>query len=209
MVWGNVNRSGQMTQRNESRHLDSHDASIDADWRAKDGDQIDEFEKLYWEHLVAGGHATQQWQLFYDEIVSPSTRKSNYEQLQQRIRSRFHAEQASQRRTKLASLLAQTPPFAFSLEDRRLAKTRYARKKRQYQFQQFLNKYAIKDAIGVRPFFASLKRILGYQGSGSVDRCCQWHLDDAVLMETGGEGWLESVVWIMKGVSLPRHTIQS
>ena len=163
--------------------------------------QVHRFTELYRAHLAQGAEATQAWQRFVQQQeIYQSQWRNFYEALQQKLREQFHAEQASQRRSRLASVLAQTPPFTLSDDDVRIGKSRQGQRKRYSQFEQFIRRYATRQSVGVHPFFASLKRVLEYQGSGNVERACQWLFDDAVLMETGPDDWVESAVWILKGV---------
>ena len=167
---------------------------------------MERFTRLYRAFLSQGD--AQAWERYESEI--PPSHKRHFDALQQTLRLQYHQQQALDRRTKLASLLAQTPAFSFSDADRAACKTREGQRKRHAQVARFVSQHATKSAVGVHPFFASLKRLLEYQGCGRLDRCCQWLFDDAVLMETGGDEWMASAVWILKGVSVAsRPTIRA
>lgn len=160
---------------------------------------VKRYTAQYQNYLSTGD--LNEWEQFQKEQI-PSSYRVFFDDLRQMLRLEYHTQHAFERRITLRSLLGQTPPFTLNQEDIRQSKARSGQKKRYQQFDQFVKRFATKSAVGVYPFFASLKRILEYQGSGNVDRSCQWILDDAVLMETGGKDWMESVVWIMKGVLL-------
>lgn len=160
--------------------------------------EVQRYSVQYQNYLSIGG--LKEWEQYQEQI--PSSHREYFDDLRQKLRSDYHTQHALNRRNKLASLLDQTPPFTFSQEDAKYSKTKQGQKKRFQQLEQFIKQFATRSAIGVHPFFASLKRILEYQGSGNLDRSCQWTLDDAVLMESGGNDWMESVVWIIKGVLL-------
>jgi hypothetical protein len=157
---------------------------------------VERYSALYKAQLSSGD--SQE----LDNFEIPTWQRRFYDDLRQKLRSQYHAQTALDRRNKLSSLLAQNPPFSVSSADYKEAKSRRGQKRRQQQFQQFVKRYAVRSNIGVHPFFASLTRLLEYQGSGQVDRACVWLFDDAVLMESGGDDWLENVVWILKGVLL-------
>lgn len=158
--------------------------------------EVEHYALLYKAQLRSGD---SQGLEEYQAHISASQR-SFFDDIRQKLRVEYHAEVALERRNKLASLLAQTPPFTLSSQDYKSAKTGAGQKRRAKQFDQFIKRYALKSSIGVHPFFAALARLLEYQGSGRLERSCVWLLDDAVLMESGGDDWMESVVWILKGV---------
>jgi len=77
---------------------------------------------------------------------------------------------------------------------------------RRSKFNAFLQKHCSKEKVGIHPFLGSLKFLFNLQArsgnsGGGGSRGLILRLDDAVLMETGGEVFMKDSVELLKGVS--------
>ncbi|PWN32753.1 uncharacterized protein FA14DRAFT_185691 [Meira miltonrushii] len=141
---------------------------------------------------------TAQLELFKSKL--PKSEQEYFGRLAEQRRSAFHANQAQRRQAYLHSLLVQLPPFSLSQQDKAHLRSNSARQRRLQDLQTFCKRFCTPSNIGVRPFFAALKRLLEAQSSDRYGRRLQWLLDDAVLMETGGDDFMQSAVYILKAV---------
>lgn len=141
---------------------------------------------------------TAQLDLFKSRLSNDE--KEYFGRLAEQRRSAFHVNQTQRRQAYLHSLLVQLPPFSLSQQDRIHLRSLSARQKRIKDLQSFCKKFCTSSNIGVRPFFAALKRLLEAQSNDRYGRRLQWLVDDAVLMETGGDDFMQSAVYILKAV---------
>lgn len=163
---------------------------------------IEAWTRLYNAHLACPASSAKEYtsavQAFRAHI--PPQHQQYYDALANKLRAEFHATQASQRQAKLHCLLVQTPPFRVSDEDRLYLASSRGKIARYRQLQTYTKQFARKNSVGVHPFFSALKRVLEIQALDRKRRCIEWALDDAVLMEAGGEEFMRATVWILKGV---------
>lgn len=141
---------------------------------------------------------TAQLELFKSKL--PKSEQEYFGRLAEQRRSAFHANQAQRRQAYLHSLLVQLPPFSLSQQDKEHLRSVSARQRRLHDLRTFSKRFCTPSNIGVRPFFAALKRLLEAQSNDRYGRRLQWLLDDAVLMETGGDDFMQSAVYILKAV---------
>lgn len=138
-----------------------------------------------------------------------SPQRIYFDRLAEQLRRQFHSSQERRRQAQLHSLLVQLPPFSLSEQDRQRQRTVQARQQRLKQVRTFAKRFATRSNVGVWPFFASLRRLFEAQAHDRAGRPLQWLLDDAVLMEAGGDDFLRSAVYTLKGVGLLRTLLQN
>jgi len=141
---------------------------------------------------------TAQLELFKSKL--PNNEKEYFDRLAEQRRSAFHANQAQRKQAYLHSLLVQLPPFSLSQQDKAHLRSISARQRRLQDLKTFTKRFCTPNNIGVKPFFAALKRLFEAQSNDRYGRKLQWLLDDAVLMETGGDDFMQSAVYILKAV---------
>lgn len=141
---------------------------------------------------------TAQLELFKSKL--PNNEKEYFNRIAEQRRAAFHANQTQRRQAYLHSLLVQLPPFSLSQKDEAHLRSISARQRRSQDLKTFTKRFCTPSNIGVRPFFAALKRLLEAQSNDRFGRKLQWLLDDAVLMETGGDDFMQSAVYILKAV---------
>ncbi|CEH17949.1 hypothetical protein CBOM_04324 [Ceraceosorus bombacis] len=77
-------------------------------------------------------------------------------------------------------------------------------KERLKRWRGFVQTHAKRNNVGTHPWFAAIATVLRLQalvdqhaGAGKV--CLEWELDDAVLMEAGGDAFTDAAVAALKG----------
>lgn len=175
--------------------------------------EIEQFTRLFNAHLAnvteGGGDGDGDVSSTIDPVAelecfrakTPQIHRQALDGLAENLRRQFHADQEAKRRATLYALLIQFPPFSISSDaDQRRLRSTDARRRRLKHVRRFADRFATRSNVGVRPFFAALRRLLEAQSHDEQGRTMEWLLDDAVLMESGGEQFMRSAVWILKGV---------
>jgi len=148
-------------------------------------------------------------QTFINRILSscPPAHRASYTRVQSRIRQIYHQKLESSRQTSLNHLIESIQPLSqLSNFARNHLHTLQSRLERRSKFNAFLQKHCSKEKVGIHPFLGSLKFLFNLQArsgnsGGGGSRGLILRLDDAVLMETGGEVFMKDSVELLKGVS--------
>lgn len=140
----------------------------------------------------------------------PPAHRATYTRAQSRIRAAYHAAMAQERRDALARLISSTAPHSSLTPGARLnVHGRMARHERRILWNDFVREHCKRGNIGPHPFFAALLLLLEVQARGQAQGGAgaarvEWELDDAVLMEVGGDTFMRAAVAALKGVSVIR-----
>ncbi|PWN44489.1 hypothetical protein IE81DRAFT_21630 [Ceraceosorus guamensis] len=123
----------------------------------------------------------------------PLSHRAAYTRAQSKARQEYHANVAFARRQRLSDLLTSTH-----------ADEKMDSKERLKRWRGFVQTHAKRNNVGTHPWFAAIATVLRLQalvdqhaGAGKV--CLEWELDDAVLMEAGGDAFTDAAVAALKG----------
>lgn len=144
--------------------------------------------------------------------ASPPGHRAQYAKLLAQARGAYHASVAHSRREALNASIASTlPNGSLKAEEATSLSSPAARSARARLFGAFAAQHTRAGLVGVQPFFSALRSVLDLQargelagGGGAV--CLEWKLDDAVLMESGGDAFAAEAVGALKGVRI-RETL--
>lgn len=148
-------------------------------------------------------------QSFIDKVLSncPPSHRATYNRIQSKVRQLYHSQAELSRQKSLNRLIKSIQPnsklTSFSQNHLHSLPSRI---ERIHLLREFLSKHCSKNKVGIHPFLASLKLFFNLQrksstsgGGGPISLV--WRMDDAVLMETGGEVFMKESIELLKGVS--------